>query len=90
MSINQQLLNALLLILPFELSDIQEVEENCGTVWITLKSGKSLWYLVSVLSGCIESLAVTFRMTLSILQPEKKGNDRMMKLGRKNLRMSRG
>jgi hypothetical protein len=40
MSIDEQLLKAILLILPFQVSEIKEVEENCGTVWITLNDGK--------------------------------------------------
>jgi len=25
--------------LPFDLDDVDDVEENCGTVWVTLKNG---------------------------------------------------
>ena len=34
------LLEAVLGILPFSLSETESVEENCGTMWIELKTGK--------------------------------------------------
>lgn len=43
----QKLLQALLLILPFQVEEIEEATENCGTVWIVLKNGKV--YALSVM-----------------------------------------
>ena len=42
-----QLLNSLLATLPFEVLGIESIEDNCGTVWITLKGGKV--YSISVM-----------------------------------------
>ena len=42
---------AKILPLPFDPEEVETVEENCGTVWITLKDGK-VYYLV--VGGCEE------------------------------------
>lgn len=34
------LLNKILSIAPFKSNEVKEVEENCGSVWVTLESGK--------------------------------------------------
>lgn len=39
-NMEQQLLTELLKVLPFQISEVQNIEENCGTVWIVLNSGK--------------------------------------------------
>jgi len=51
----QQILEAVLGILPFSLSEIENVEENCGTMWIELKTGKV--YALSVME-CEEEESV--------------------------------
>lgn len=59
MSTEQRLLNLILLILPFPVEEIKETEENCGTVWITLYSGKV--YALTIMESEPEQLQLNLK-----------------------------
>ncbi len=53
------LLNAVLNLLPFKIEEMEGAEENCGTVWITLKTGKV--YALSLIETEPEQLQIDLK-----------------------------
>jgi hypothetical protein len=37
---------------PFEFSDVEEIESNCSSTWITLKNGSSFFVMVQQCENC--------------------------------------